>query len=207
MSLGLMLGLGGFALTTIGAYKQAEQQAAQAKYQAKVQAMNLDFNAQTAEMNAKLALYNTYNQAQALENQAMLVTQQHAQAMANTKAAQASSGVYSDSASSFEIRSTQEFAKVLDLTNMNLAKTNLLTQGMSTNTALRAEAMVNRANAKATRDVASQINPSAVGGWTAIGTAAGFAMQAGLTSWFAGQQTAQSNPGIHQITISSLGSK
>ena len=81
-------------------------------------------------MNAELSAMALLTNQARIENQAALEGLQAGQEMAATRVSQAGSGVYMNSASSYEVRASQRFARAVDMANTEINRVTQLTQAI-----------------------------------------------------------------------------
>lgn len=130
---------------------------AKAQYQlAATQAKN---SAEIARMNAELSAMTLLTNQARIENQAALEGFQAGQEMAATRVSQAGSGVYMNSASSYEVRASQRFARAVDMANTEINRVTQLTADMATISNYQAQAIGYMGDARANQILADSINP------------------------------------------------
>lgn len=130
---------------------------AKAQYQlAATQAKN---SAAIARMNAELSAMTLLTNQARIENQAALEGFQAGQEMAATRVSQAGSGVYMNSASSYEVRASQRFARAVDMANTEINRVTQLTADMATISNYQAQAIGYEGEARANQILADSINP------------------------------------------------
>lgn len=130
---------------------------ARAQYQlAATQAKN---RAEIARMNAELSSMALLTNQAKLENQAALEGLRAGQEMAATRVSQAGSGVYMNSASSYEVRASQRFARAVDMANTEINRVTQLTADMATISNYQAQAIGFEGDARANQILADSINP------------------------------------------------
>lgn len=168
------------ALTAISSAFSASNAAKQAKLQAELSAMQHEANAEMARMNAAQKRFELVSQSKAYEMQGAIQGFKDGAAMADTRASQASSGVYMDSASSYQVRASQNMMHKATMANIDSNR--IYNQTAMMNQALNYEttALIEDAQMSMMSGIASSINPSQAGfmsGALAFGTtmAAGWA--------------------------------
>ena len=130
---------------------------AKAQYQlAATQAKN---QAELSKMNAELSAMALLTNQARIENQAALEGLQAGQEMAATRVSQAGSGVYMNSASSYEVRASQRFARAVDMANTEINRVTQLTSDMATITNYQSQAIGYMGDARANQILADSINP------------------------------------------------
>lgn len=149
---------------------QARAQASSIKYKYESAALTADYQAKVARANANIAASDLVSNQLAVERNAAIQGMQAAKTMAGTRASMASSGVYLNSASKYEVQASQRFSQAVNLGALQENQANQLAADKNKIASYLGQSILQEAAAKTNRSLAGSINPSGIGVSTAFST-------------------------------------
>ena len=149
------LALGGVVSQAIGAFYSVKSQ----QYQAKSQALNLEFQAGMASMAARNAELDAQHVLQAGQEEAGRAGLQYGQAKQGTRARQAAAGVQGGVGSAAEIAASIEYSKEADLITINKNAVRAANARRAAGIDAANQSLLARVGAKGFRRTASVMSP------------------------------------------------
>lgn len=143
----------------LGSGLSAQQAAEQQKFQLSMSAQQHKYNSQTATINAQLAASTNYYNQLVAEKAATAQNLADGAAMASTITSQAGSGIFMNSASSYEVRANEKLMHKANLVNAETNRINELAAGNALVTNYMTTALTERAAGEADTIIASSIDP------------------------------------------------
>lgn len=174
------------AVKALGAGAQAKQQAQAEKFRLEQQELNNRYAAKTSKLNAGIEANAIVAQQQAIEMQGIVQAMQDGAVMAAEAANQASSGVYLNSASKHEIRSSQFLSHQINMNNLETNRIDALTSGRTRVAQHLASAYGYEGAAEAASIIASSIDPDEAFGMGLLMSAVDSGMQYYAMSGYGG---------------------
>mgnify|MGYP003132139393 CR=1 FL=1 len=170
-SLAMGMQVAGVLTSAIGAFYSIKS----AQYQAKSQAMNLEFQATMADMNARAAENDAQNILRAGQQQAGQVGLQYRQLKSATRARRGGAGIQSGVGSAAEIDASIDYAKETDIISINMNTVRAAKGRRMQGVGMQTQASMGRLSASNMLASARSMNPGLAGFTSLLGGATGVA--------------------------------
>lgn len=168
-----VMAVAGAAVSSIGAFFSASS----TRYAGRSQALNLEFEASIAGVNAELAERSAATAIRAGRQTKAAVTEQFGQIRSSAQVTQAASGLQAGVGSSAEVLASIELAKARESSTIDMNTVRAVNAARMQAVDLRNRALLNRVSAHNLRTQANNISPWLAGATSLIGAAGPVASQ------------------------------